>query len=154
VYAVDPVQGLMGGPEASVSRQAGSLPFPGKPVGTVNEEMPFDHVVVVMMENHSFDNLLGGLALTRLDVDGLTFVDGKATNSNLGVEGTPSVVTAFPLPTLRRDRMCRRAGRTPTSRSTAARWMGLSRRSPERHDLRHALTSQHHLVQLLSPTFR
>jgi phospholipase C len=61
--------------------------------------MPFDHVVVVMMENHSFDNLLGGLALTRLDVDGLTFVDGKATNSNPGAEGTPSVVTAFPLTT-------------------------------------------------------
>jgi phospholipase C len=99
VYAVDPVQGLMGGPEASISRQAGSLPFPDKPVGTVNEEMPFDHVVVVMMENHSFDNLLGGLALTRLDVDGLTFVDGKATNSNPGAEGTPSVVTAFPLTT-------------------------------------------------------
>jgi phospholipase C len=24
--------------------------------------MPFDHIVVVMMENHSFDNLLGAVA--------------------------------------------------------------------------------------------
>lgn len=34
-------------------RAAGSLPFPNKPVGTVNTDMPFDHIIVVMMENHS-----------------------------------------------------------------------------------------------------
>ena len=40
--------------------------------------MPFDHVIVVMMENHSFDNLLGALSTSRADVDGLTFgFDGK-----------------------------------------------------------------------------
>ena len=47
-------------PGSSLAREAGSLPFPDKPVGTVNDEMPFDHLIVVMMENHSFDNLLGG----------------------------------------------------------------------------------------------
>jgi hypothetical protein len=60
----------MGGPEASVSRQAGSLPFPGKPVGTVNEEMPFDHVVVVMVEAKW--NLP---ALTRRDANAPTVMD-------------------------------------------------------------------------------
>ena len=63
--------------------------FPDKPVGTVNDEMPFDHLVVVMMENHSFDNLIGGLSLTRGDVDGLTFDSaGVATNANPG-DGSP-----------------------------------------------------------------
>ena len=60
--------------------------------------MPFDHLVVVMMENHSFDNLLGALPLTRSDVDGLTFEHGVATNSNPGGSNTPPVVTAFALP--------------------------------------------------------
>jgi phospholipase C len=81
---------------ASSVRQAGSLPFPDKPAGTVNEEMPFDHVVVVMMENHSLDNLLGDLGRTRGDVEALTFDGaGQATNSNPGpVAATP--VKAFP----------------------------------------------------------
>jgi phospholipase C len=77
--------------------EAGDLPFPDKPIGAVNEDMPFDHIVVVMMENHSFDNLLGGLGRTRPDVDGLTFdASGKATNSNPGL-GPQDEVTAFPL---------------------------------------------------------
>ncbi len=79
------------------SRQAGSLPFPDKPSGTVNQNMPFDHLVVVMMENHSFDNLLGALASSRADVDGLSFdVAGNATNSNPGTSGAPADVRAFP----------------------------------------------------------
>jgi phospholipase C len=83
----------------AAEREAGSLPFPEQAVGTVNEEMPFDHLVVVMMENHSFDNLLGALRRTRVDVDGLTFdPQGNATNSNPGAaEGDPPV-QAFPLP--------------------------------------------------------
>ena len=44
------------------AREPESLPRPDQPAGTVNEAMPFDHIVVVMMENHSFDNLLGGLS--------------------------------------------------------------------------------------------
>jgi phospholipase C len=81
-----------------LTREAGSLPFPDKPVGTVDEEMPFDHVVVVMMENHSFDNLLGALPRMHPGVDGLTFdASGKATNSNPGGAHKPAEVTAFPL---------------------------------------------------------
>lgn len=78
------------------SRVAGSLPFPGRPAGTVNEGMPFDHIIVVMMENHSFDNLLGDLGRTRTDVDALHFDDsGAATNSNSGAGGAPGSVKAF-----------------------------------------------------------
>ncbi len=80
------------------SRQAGSLPFPHEAPGTVNGAMPFDHIVVVMMENHSFDNLLGALSLGRADVNGLTFDGfGNATNSNPGANHTPAQVHAFPL---------------------------------------------------------
>ena len=81
-------------------RQPDSLPYPSKPAGTVNGEMPFDHIVVVMMENHSFDNLLGALPRSgQPAADGLTFDSaGVATNSNPGTTGTPAVVTAFPFP--------------------------------------------------------
>jgi phospholipase C len=88
----------MGSPTAPLVREAGSLPFPDKPIGAVNEQMPFDHLVVVMMENHSFDNLLGALSRTRSGVDGLSFDGvGEATNSNPGRGSTPSEVIAFPL---------------------------------------------------------
>ena len=46
---------------ATRTRMPDSLPNPRVPAGTVNEALPFDHIVVVMMENHSFDNLLGAL---------------------------------------------------------------------------------------------
>ena len=55
-------------------RQPESLPFPGKPAGTAS--MPeIEHIVVLMMENHSFDNLLGLVPYQvkgRHSVDGLT----------------------------------------------------------------------------------
>ena len=66
-----------------------SLPNPKVPAGTVDEALPFDHVVVVMMENHSFDNLLGALARSGqpkahgLKIDGR----GLARNWNPGPEG-------------------------------------------------------------------
>src|ERR1700761_5081378 len=75
-------------------REASALPFPGQKAGTVNEDMPFDHLIVVMMENHSFDNVFGTLP----GVDGLTFNDqGQAINSNPGAPGTPDPVPAFEL---------------------------------------------------------
>jgi phospholipase C len=78
-------------------RTAGSLPFPDRPVGTADEQMPFDHIVVVMMENHSFENLLGDLGRTRTDVQALTFQNGKATNWNPGSGTVPARVSSFPL---------------------------------------------------------
>lgn len=78
------------------TRGAASLPNPNKPAGTADPQMPFDHLVVVMMENHSFDNLLGALPRSESGVDGLTFdSSGNAINSNPPATGdTP--VTAFP----------------------------------------------------------
>jgi phospholipase C len=83
---------------APLPREAGSLPFADRPIGAANEQMPFDHLVVVMMENHSFDNLLGTLSRTRTDVDGLSFDQaGEATNSNPGGPGMAPQVGSFPL---------------------------------------------------------
>src|SRR4051794_27990025 len=51
----------------------GTLPFPNLPEGTAT--MPqIEHIVVLMMENHSFDNILGMLpheVRSRRKVDGL-----------------------------------------------------------------------------------
>ena len=77
-------------------REPGSRPFPDRRVGWSNPDMPFEHLVVVMMENHSFDNLLGALSRTRPDVDGLTFEDGMAINSNPGGPGTPGPGSGVP----------------------------------------------------------
>ena len=79
-----------------VTRTAGSLPFPDRPVGSVNDEMPFDHIIVVMMENHSFDNLFGDLGRTRADVDALAF-DGSGSPTNSDAGGAAGLVTAFPV---------------------------------------------------------
>ncbi|HEY2316941.1 MAG TPA: alkaline phosphatase family protein [Solirubrobacteraceae bacterium] len=83
---------------AAATRRPDSLPDPHRPAGTADLTMPFDHVVVVMMENHSFDNLLGALPLYGYRAaDGLTFTAaGSATNANPGAAATPSTVRAFP----------------------------------------------------------
>jgi len=51
---------------------------------------PIEHIVIVMMENRSFDHMFGALALEGRTVDGLT---GRETNP--GVDGEP--VGVFPL---------------------------------------------------------
>lgn len=65
-------------------RMPGSLPDPTRPAGTPDPAMPFDHVVVVMMENHSFDNYLGMLPRHgQPHADGFTFdAAGRPINSN------------------------------------------------------------------------
>jgi len=78
-------------------RAPDSLPNPRVPAGTVNEALPFDHIVVVMMENHSFDNLLGALAHSgQPRAHGLHFKRGAAVNSNPGPDGP---VSSFVIPT-------------------------------------------------------
>jgi phospholipase C len=59
--------------------------------------LPFEHIVVVMMENHSFDNLLGALSRSgQPGADGLHFNHaGVALNSNPGESGP---VSSFPFP--------------------------------------------------------
>jgi phospholipase C len=79
-------------------RRPDSLPDPRRPAGTPTAALPFDHVVVVMMENHSFDNLLGALAHSGTPkAQGLRFNRaGIAVNSNPGPSGP---VRSFPFPT-------------------------------------------------------
>ena len=65
-------------------RRPDSLPFPHLPAGHVS--MPeIEHIVVLMMENHSFDNLLGMVPHRvpgRAHVDGFTLKHGQPINSN------------------------------------------------------------------------
>ncbi len=70
-------------------RRPDSLPFPHLPAGTPS--MPeIRHIVVVIMENHSFDNLLGMAphqVRGREAVDGLTVRRGRVANFNPGAGG-------------------------------------------------------------------
>jgi phospholipase C len=73
-------------------RQPNSLPFPNMPAGTPAPDMDdVKHIVVLMMENHSFDNFLGMLPHVnpgRHTVDGLTVnKQGLPTNYNLDSSG-------------------------------------------------------------------
>jgi phospholipase C len=42
-------------------RRPDSLPDPTRPAGTADPRLPFEHIVIVMQENHSFDNYFGML---------------------------------------------------------------------------------------------
>ncbi len=84
--------------QAAALRLPDSLPDPSRPPGTATPSLPFDHIVVVMMENHSFDNLLGAVALRgQPAADGLTFdAAAVAQNTNPGPGGP---VRSFPFAT-------------------------------------------------------
>jgi phospholipase C len=76
-----------------------------------------DHFIVVMLENRSFDHLLGALAFdkaypSRHLVDGL-----RGGECNPGADGAPSSSSgARPTSSAR---TCAPAGRSPTARGTA-----------------------------------
>jgi phospholipase C len=71
-------------------RRPDSLPFPHLPAGTESMHQ-IKHVVVLMMENHSFDNLLGMVPHQvpgRGNVDGLTIRrNGRPADFNPGPHG-------------------------------------------------------------------
>src|SRR5437879_2568197 len=94
--AAVPIVGGIGG-LAGRARAAtpDTRPYPGLPEGT--DTMPqISHIVVVMMENHSFDNYLGMLG--RADSDGFTLdATGKPTAAN--PDGHGNLVHAFHMPT-------------------------------------------------------
>jgi phospholipase C len=71
-------------PTPSIRRAPGSLPNPHLAAGTPNDALPFDHVVIVMQENHSFDNYFGMLPIQGQPLaDGFTFDDnGVPLNDN------------------------------------------------------------------------
>src|SRR3954471_17690965 len=59
---------------AATRRRPDSLPFPHLPAGEPTGAFPFDHLVVLMMENHSFDNYFGMLPqLGQPKADGFRF---------------------------------------------------------------------------------
>src|SRR6059036_3689865 len=71
----------LGGPlevaEAGRRRRPGSLPHPKLPAGT--DTIPqIEHVIILMMENHSFDNYFGMLGRG----DGFRLVHGAPTAAN------------------------------------------------------------------------
>ena len=62
-------------------RVPGSLPFPDLPVGT--DTMPgVEHIVVLMLENHSFDNFFGML--------------GRGDGLTLNSQGVPTATNPYP----------------------------------------------------------
>src|SRR5215472_7499869 len=79
----------------AASRRPGSLPYPESPAGT--DTIPvIEHIVVLMMENHSYDNKLGMLA--RPGADGFQLgADGKPTAKNPYANG--NIQHAFAMPT-------------------------------------------------------
>jgi phospholipase C len=85
---------------AATLRAPDSLPDPSRPAGSPTEALPFDHIVVVMMENHSFDNLLGALSRSgQPKAHGLRFnSSGEALNSNPAPSGRGRV-RSFEIPT-------------------------------------------------------
>jgi len=82
-------------PSAANLRRPGSLPYPHLPAGT--DTIPeIKHIVVLMMENHSYDNKLG--MLKRRDADGFSFdKEGKPTATNPYKNG--DIQHAFRMPT-------------------------------------------------------
>jgi phospholipase C len=76
-------------------REPGSLPYPNLPEGT--DTIPkIQHIVVLMMENHSYDNKLG--MLRRPGADGFRIgKDGKPTATNPYPNG--DIQHAFRMPT-------------------------------------------------------
>jgi len=79
-------------PSTPSLRWPDSIPFPSLPLGQKTDAFPFDHIVIVMQENHSFDNYLGMLPVSgQPKADGFTFnAKGEPTNWNpVGNERMP-----------------------------------------------------------------
>ena len=73
--------GPMGNALASANRlrKPDSLPDPSRPAGTPTDAFPFDHLVILMMENHSFDCYFG-----MLPRRGQPRADGSASTASAG----------------------------------------------------------------------
>jgi phospholipase C len=67
--------GARAGAATAALRGPGAVPFPSLPLGQFTGAFPFDHLVLVMQENHSFDNYLG-----MLPVSGQPLADGFRFN--------------------------------------------------------------------------
>ncbi len=81
-------------------RAPDSLPFPHLPAGTPSMGQ-IRHVVVLIMENHSFDNLLGRVPYELRDrrgLDGLTFRRSRSANYNRDTYGGRHFSSRAPSP--------------------------------------------------------
>jgi phospholipase C len=95
------------------ARSVGERPFPDRPEGT--DTLPqIEHILVLMMENHTYDNWLGMLGRgpgQQPRGDGFTIgADGRPTAANPTPDG--QIQHAFPMPTT-----CQLAGK-PTQEWT------------------------------------
>jgi phospholipase C len=121
--------GMLNTARAAGLRLPDSLPLPGLPIGTPHPEMPFDHIVVVMQENHSFDSYLGMLPRRgQRKADGFSFGrHGRPTNSNPYQDGRITVQRAASL--------CQPSGPSQSWRAThmqvdGGRMDGFARQAP------------------------
>ncbi|HYL70939.1 MAG TPA: alkaline phosphatase family protein [Candidatus Dormibacteraeota bacterium] len=79
---------------AGTLRQPGSLPFPTRPAGVPQPDLApelanIDHIIVVMMENHSFDNYFGMLPYRYPALSGR--VDGWPALDSSGIPAVTQV---------------------------------------------------------------
>jgi phospholipase C len=73
-FALNGVANAAGATDTPTLRWPDSVPYPSLPLGQKTGAFPFDHIVIAMMENHSFDNYLGMLPLRgQPKADGFTF---------------------------------------------------------------------------------
>ena len=121
--------GMLNAAKAAGLRLPDSLSVPGLPTGTPNPALPFDHIVVVMQENHSFDSYLGMLPRRgQRHADGFRFDRrGRPTNSNPYQDGYITVQRA--------PSLCQPSGPGQSWRSThiqvdGGRMDGFARQSP------------------------
>lgn len=85
----------------SCSNKTGQRPFPMLAAGTVNAAMPIDHIVILMQENHSFDNYFGRLNQAKFygsEVDGVleSMTNPTTTGELISAHHEPSLCVADP----------------------------------------------------------
>src|SRR4051794_36394682 len=99
VSALSPYGAALARAAALGARTPDTLPDARRAAGEPDAAMPFDHVVVVMMENHSFDNYLGMLPRRgRPAADGFDFNGaGAPVNTNPVKDGVIGVQRAASL---------------------------------------------------------
>ena len=87
--ALGPIAGARAGGARQPLLRAGSLPYPNLPEG-VDTLPQIDHIVVLMMENHSYDCYFGMLGMTTGRGDGYTpGPAGRPANTVSGPDGAP-----------------------------------------------------------------
>jgi phospholipase C len=87
-------------------RRPGSLPFPKRPAGQPQPDLapelaPIEHIVLVMLENHSFDSYLGMLphhVRSRRRVDGFPELGRDGVPRVFQDDGQGNTFRSFPMP--------------------------------------------------------